>query len=112
MAARVMARRFNPLLSCVKARSGLYELSAFLKGDHATRGLRNSSVAPPRKSKSLQGGQVNWALLEQGVTKYFCNRNPRNPELLGIAEKPKGFETTHKRVDYYHRFARGKFINL
>ena len=103
MAAKVMAMRFNPLLSSFRARSGLYEPFASVKEDQAIRGLRNSSVAPPRKKKSLQGGHVNWALLEKGVTKYFCNRNPRNPELLGIAEKPKGFETTHKRVDYYHR---------
>ena len=105
MAARVMSMRFNRLLSSFEARGGLCEPYASVKGDQAIRGLRTSSVAPPRKKKSLQRGHVNWALLEQGVTKYFCNRNPRNPELLGIAEKPKGFETTNKRVDYYHRSA-------
>ena len=38
------------------------------------------------------------------VTKYYCNRNPRSPELLGIAEKPRGFATWHRRMDYYHRY--------
>ena len=38
------------------------------------------------------------------VTKYYFNRNPRSPELLGIAEKPRGFATWHRRVDYYHRY--------
>ena len=46
---------------------------------------------------------VNDAAKELGVTRYYCNRNPRNLELLGMAEKPKGFKTDHRRVDYYHR---------
>ena len=37
------------------------------------------------------------------VAKYYSNRNPRSPELLGVAEKPRGFATWHRRVDYYHR---------
>ena len=37
------------------------------------------------------------------MTRYYCNRNPRSLELLGMAEKPRGFETAHRRVDYYHR---------
>ena len=38
------------------------------------------------------------------VAPYYYNRNPRSPELLGIAEKPRGFKTWHRRVDYYHRY--------
>ena len=40
---------------------------------------------------------------ELGCTHYYLNRNPRNYELLGVAEKPKGFATKWERVDYYHR---------
>lgn len=47
---------------------------------------------------------VNDAAKELGVTRYYCNRNPRSLELLGMAEKPMGFETAHRRVDYYHRY--------
>ena len=46
---------------------------------------------------------VNHAARELGVTGYYCNRNPRSLELLGMAEKPKGFQTARRRVDYYHR---------
>ena len=55
---------------------------------------------------SVVGGKeeyVNDAAKELGVTRYYCNRNPRSLELLGMAEKPKGFETARRRVDYYHR---------
>ena len=104
MAAVVLAGRFRPILSCFQTRSSTYEPPTSANEVQAVRGLRNSSVIPPRKINPLQERHVNCALLEEGVTKYFCNRNPRNPELLGIAEKPKGFETTNKRVDYYHRF--------
>ena len=38
-----------------------------------------------------------------GISRIYINRNPRSPELLGIAEKPKGFKTRKWRVDYYHR---------
>ena len=48
---------------------------------------------------------VNDAAKELGVTGYYCNRNPRSLELLGMAEKPKGFETARRRVDYYHRLS-------
>ena len=34
---------------------------------------------------------------------FYTNRNPRSAELLGMAEKPRGFITTKRRVDYYHR---------
>ena len=47
---------------------------------------------------------VNDAAKELGVTRYYCNRNPRSLELLGMAPKPRGFETAHRRVDYYHRY--------
>ena len=54
------------------------------------------------------GGQthVNNASNEEGVTKYFCNRNPRSLELLGVAPKPRGYETRRFRVDYHHRHAK------
>ena len=39
----------------------------------------------------------------KGMVKNYFNRNPRSPELLGIAEKPRGFITWKRRVDYYHR---------
>ena len=41
--------------------------------------------------------------LQRGCTQYYYNRNPRSLELLGLAEKPKGFKTRKWRVDYYHR---------
>ena len=37
------------------------------------------------------------------VSGRYQNRNPRNFELLGMAKKPRGFVTSPKRVDYYHR---------
>lgn len=36
--------------------------------------------------------------------KHFINRNPRSLEFLGVAPKPKGFETSRRRVDYYYRY--------
>ncbi len=39
-----------------------------------------------------------------GCIKQYVNRNPRSNELIGIAEKPKGFKTRKWRVDYYHRW--------
>lgn len=38
------------------------------------------------------------------VARYYCNKNPRSPELLGIADKPRGYATWNRRVDYYHRY--------
>ena len=35
--------------------------------------------------------------------RYYYNKNPRSPELLGVAEKPRGFCMSKRRVDYYHR---------
>ena len=71
------------------------------------REQRNSTTSSSGKSKlpsTEPGGYINDAAKEQGVTRYYCNRNPRNLELLGMAEKPKGFETARWRVDYYHRY--------
>ena len=51
---------------------------------------------------------ISAAAFEKGCTAYYCNRNPRNLELLGIADKPKGFETKNQRVDYYHRYKQRK----
>lgn len=37
------------------------------------------------------------------VATFYCNRNPRSSELLGTADKPRGYATWHRRVDFYHR---------
>ena len=68
------------------------------------KGLRYSTTRATEVSKLGGSGRyVNEAAKEEGVTKYYCNRNPRSLELLGMAEKPKGFQTARRRVDYYHR---------
>ena len=66
---------------------------------------RSLSENVPIIQKNNEGGisHVNCAALERGVTKYYSNRNPRSMELLGMAEKPRGFATKNERVDYYHR---------
>ena len=38
-----------------------------------------------------------------GCIRQYMNKNPRSNELIGIAEKPKGFKTRKWRIDYYHR---------
>ena len=71
------------------------------------RGTRNSTTSSSGRSKpppTESEYYVNDAAKELGVTRYYYNRNPRSLELLGMAEKPKGFETAHRRVDYYHRY--------
>lgn len=71
----------------------------------ATRHVNSSSnTKPPKTVMNFDPPHVNSAALESGVTKYYCNRNPRSLELLGVAEKPRGFKTSRQRVDYYHRF--------
>ena len=48
------------------------------------------------------------APLQEGCSEWYYNRNPRSLELLGAAEKPKGFHRQRKRVgriDYYHKWA-------
>ena len=64
---------------------------------------RLPSIQEKRRKDRNVSGHVNCASLERGVTKYFCNRNPRSLELLGIADKPLGFATKNQRMDYYHR---------
>ena len=65
---------------------------------------RLSEDAPIIQKNNESGtSHTNCAALESGVTKYYCNRNPRSLELLGMAEKPRGFATKKERVDYYHR---------
>ena len=67
---------------------------------------RKLSENSPIIQKNNENGNdhINCAALESGVTKYYCNRNPRSLELLGMAEKPRGFATKKERVDYYHRY--------
>ena len=74
----------------------------------ATRGLHSSpaNVQRRRIKRDKPPQFVNSAALELGVTKYFCNRNPRSLELLGIAEKPRGFATKKSRMDFYHRYTK------
>ena len=76
-------------------------------GDGAARrmGARGLSEHAPIIQKNNESGtsHVNCAALESGVTTYYCNRNPRSLELMGMAEKPRGFATKKQRVDYYHR---------
>ena len=73
----------------------------------ATRGLHSSPANVQRRVKRDKSPEfVNSAAMELGVTKYFCNRNPRSLELLGIAEKPRGFATKKSRMDFYHRYAK------
>ena len=74
------------------------------RGLLVSRALHRWSANVPRRRKRPDEPQfVNRAALERGTTNYFCNRNPRSLELLGLAEKPKGFATKKSRVDYYHR---------
>jgi len=66
--------------------------------------------------QSVEAGRVRLDSKESDsfdVSKYrqlpmslYTNRNPRSAELLGMAEKPRGFITTKRRVDYYHRYLR------
>lgn len=51
-----------------------------------------------------QEKSADTARIKDHVAKYYFNRNPRSSELLGIADKPRGFKTWNRRVDYYHRY--------
>lgn len=71
-------------------------------------GTRSSSSGARERVLGENGSpreHTNAAALEKGSTMCFNNRNPRSLELLGVAEKPKGFITKNQRVDYYHRYA-------
>ena len=68
-----------------------------------TRWLSENTPIIHKESGDSTTSHINCAALERGVTKYFCNRNPRSLELMGMAEKPRGFATKNQRVDYYHR---------
>ncbi len=103
MATRSMCRGFSWILPLFRGSGSPCRGPAFGRAAQNVRSVRKSSANLPGKVKPADTELMNSAALEQGVTKYFCNRNPRNPEMLGIAEKPKGFETKRYRVDYYHR---------
>lgn len=66
---------------------------------------QNSTEVKSPISSYSSGSPMNIATMEAGLTKYYRNRNPRSLELLGVAEKPKGFWTKARRVDFYHRSA-------
>ena len=70
----------------------------------STRTLSDVDAPIIQKNGENETSHINYASLERGVTKYYCNRNPRSLELLGMAEKPRGFATKNQRVDYYHRY--------
>lgn len=73
-------------------------------GPTTTRWLsENAPIIQKKSGESTTTSHINCAALERGVTKYYCNRNPRSLELMGMAEKPRGFATKNQRVDYYHR---------
>ena len=66
----------------------------------------------PRFNSTVSSGRVKLDVQESGnfdsskkelPMNFYMNRNPRSAELLGVAEKPRGFITTKRRVDYYHR---------
>lgn len=71
---------------------------------YSTKTSVTSSSERGKPAATRPEGHVNDAAKELGVTQYYCNRNPRSLELLGMAEKPKGFKTAHRRMDYYHRY--------
>ncbi len=89
-------------LSCLFSRYG--DGAAGRMGPTSAR-RRLSEDSPIIQKNINESGtsHTNCAALESGVTKYYCNRNPRSLELLGMAEKPRGFATKNQRVDYYHR---------
>lgn len=75
------------------------------------RGLRKATGCKPKAWVKKRPRPISYpthdevVLVEEGVAKYFRNRNPRSPELLGVAPKPKGYQTGRWRVDYHHRHA-------
>lgn len=74
-----------------------------LKNRQSTISVTRLLSTVAEREHSENGHHINAAAFEKGSTMYFCNRNPRSLELLGMAEKPKGFITKNQRVDYYHR---------
>ncbi len=103
MATQTMCRSVSPILPIFRHSGRPCRDPTLGKAIWGVRGLRKTSVSPPGQGNAADNEVVNSAALEQGVTRYFCNRNPRNAEMLGLAEKPKGFETMKNRVDYYHK---------
>ena len=69
-----------------------------------TRRLSDNVSSTQEKRNGGKTSHINCAALERGVTKYYCNRNPRSLELMGMADKPRGFGTKNQRMDYYHRY--------
>ena len=60
------------------------------------RGLRCALGRRPARRAREDGG---------GARQRVSSRNPRALELMGAAEKPRGFATARLRPDYYHRLA-------
>ena len=69
-----------------------------------TRRLSDNPPIIQKEKGENETSHINCASLERGVTKYYCNRNPRSLELLGMEDKPRGFATKNQRMDYYHRY--------
>lgn len=64
---------------------------------------REVSTQPVTETGRLTLQQESDTDASDHVARYYYNRNPRSPELLGTASKPRGFKTWNRRVDYYHR---------
>ena len=89
-------RVFSNYSSGLAVRSGCVNL--------ATARILSDNVPIIQKKVENESRHINCASLERGVTKYYCNRNPRSLELMGMADKPRGFATKNQRMDYYHRY--------
>ena len=99
-----LTRCFLKAQTCMRVLSEYSELSGIRNSILSLSATRYSHSQSRRTSDvTFDPPHINTAALESGLTKYYCNRNPRSLELLGVAEKPKGFQTKNQRVDYYHR---------
>ena len=61
-------------------------------------------VAGRMKLNLQENATLDTSSIKELPMRYYFNRNPRSPELLGVEEKPRGFGTAKRRVDYYHRY--------
>ena len=94
----------------VKMASNLRALRLICSRPRLARKLQAHSIA----NVAVRGDSKvveNTTKPDVAFPKHFINRNPRSLELLGVAPKPKGFETSRRRVDYYYRYLdRSRFL--